>query len=113
MNIRSEIENNDPNLSFSTLAAVDIKETWEYLSERDEDVAVNFIRSIVKVCGTISHNPSMGRDRSDLILRMRQFPFEKYNIFYFQKEDGVEIYRIVHSSRNTVQVFDEPLDEGT
>ena len=84
MNILSEIVNDDPALSFSPLAAIDVKETW-----------------------------AMGRDRSDLMVDLRQFPFDRYNIFYFQIENGVEIYRVIHSSRNTVQVFNEPIDEFT
>lgn len=112
MNILSETKSNHPNLSFSPLATKDIKETWVYLSEQNEEVAVAFIRSIIQVCETLSHNPSMGRDRTDLIVNLRQFPFERYNIFYFQIECGIEIYRIIHSSRNTVQIFNEPIDEA-
>ena len=111
MNILSEMDSNDPNLSFSPLAAIDIKETWAYLSEHGEDVAANFIRSIIKICKTISHNPVMGRERSDLIVQLRQVPYLKYNIFYFQIETGVEIYRVIHSSRNLVQVFGDAIDD--
>ncbi len=110
MNILSEMVSNDPHLSFSPLAAKDIKETWAYLSEHGEDVAVNFIHSIIKICETISHNPAMGRDRSDPIFQLRQVPYLKYNIFYFQVETGVEIYRVIHSSRNVVQVFGDAID---
>ena len=111
MNIQAEIESNEPDLLFSPLATIDIKETWAYLSGHGEDVAANFIRSVIKVCGTISSNPTMGRDRSDLIVGLRHFPHQKYNIFYFQTDIGIEIYRVINSSRNVVQLFKDPIDD--
>ncbi len=56
-------------------------------------------------------NPKIGRQRNDLIVNLRQFPFKNYNIYYFQTKNGVEIYRVLHSSRDNVQVFDNVIDE--
>jgi toxin ParE1/3/4 len=108
----SESLRDTPDLSFSPLATTDIKQTWDYLSERGYEVAENFIRSIIEICGTIAQNPLIGRDRSDLIVRLRQFPYKNYNIFYFQIENGVEIFRILHSSRDQVQVFKDAIDDN-
>lgn len=111
MNIPSDAPSKDPQLTFTPLAAIDIKGTWTYLSEHGEDVAAEFIRSVINICNTISKSPAIGRDRSDLILDLRQFPFKNYNIFYFRTENGVEIYRVLHSSRDIIQVFDDAIDD--
>jgi toxin ParE1/3/4 len=111
MNITKETENNDPILQFSPFALTDIKGTWQYLSEQGEEVAAHLIKDIISKCELLSRNPAIGRERNDLILNLRQFPFKKYNIYYFPIENGVEIYRVLHSSRDNVQVFDDTIDE--
>ncbi len=111
MNLTKETENNDPNLQFSPFALTDIKGNWEYLVEQGEAAAGRLIKEIIGKCKLLSRNPKIGRERSDLILNLRQFPFKKYNIYYFPIENGVEIYRVLHSSRDNVQVFDDSIDE--
>ena len=101
--------NDDSGLSFSPLATTDIKATWAYLADHGDDVAEDFIRSILRVCGLISQNPGMGRDRSEIIVDLRLFPYKNYNIFYFLTDNGVEIYRVLHSSRDTIQIFDDAI----
>lgn len=111
MNHLEETESSNPFLEFSPLALADIKETWEYLSERSEDAAKEVIRSIIKKCGVLSRNPKIGRERNDLMIHLRIFPFKNYNIYYFPTETGVEIYRVLHASRDVIQIFDEVIDE--
>ena len=111
MNLTKETENNDPNLQFSPFALTDIKGIWQYLSERGEAAAAHLIKEITVKCGLLARNPAIGRERNDLIFNLRQFPFKKYNIYYFPIENGVEIYRVLHSSRDNVQVFDDVVDE--
>lgn len=103
--------NEEPSLKFSTLAQIDIKSTWEYLSEQGEDIAIKLIKEISNKCKILSENPKIGRERNDLIVGLRQFPYKRYNIYYFQTEFGIEIYRVLHSSRDNVQVFEEIIDE--
>ncbi len=103
----NEIQSSYPTLQFTAFARSDIGETWQYLGEFGEGVAEKMIRQIIEKCEDLSRNPKIGRERNDLILNLRQFPFKNYNIFYFPIENGVEIYRILHSSRDNVQVFDE------
>lgn len=59
----------------------------------------------------LGENPLIGRKNDDLIIGLRLFPFKNYNIFYFQTEFGVEIYRVLHSSRDIIQIFDDVIDE--
>ncbi|MCY7347695.1 MAG: type II toxin-antitoxin system RelE/ParE family toxin [Pyrinomonadaceae bacterium] len=106
-----EIQSSYPTLQFTASARIDIGETWQYFGEFGEDVAEKLIRQIIEKCEALSTNPKIGRARNDLILNLRQFPFKNYNIFYFQTESGIEIYRVLHSSRNVIQVFDDAIDD--
>ena len=110
MNLLKETEN-DPNLQFSEFAQGDIKETWQYLSEQGDEAAARPIREIIGKCKLLAYNPKIGRERNDLILNLRQFPLKNYNIFYFPIENGVEIYRVLHRSRDVIQIFDDAIDE--
>lgn len=56
-------------------------------------------------------NPKMGVMKDNVIVDLRMFPFENYNIFYFQTDFGVEIYRILHRSRDNIQVFNDTSDK--
>lgn len=108
----NEIRSNYPTLQFTPAARNDIEETWQYLGEFGEDVAKKLIRQIIEKCEYLARNPKIGRERNELILQLRQFPFKNYNIFYFPIRNGVEIYRVLHSSRNNVQIFDDVIDEA-
>lgn len=106
----NKIQSNYPTLQFTPAARNDIEETWQYLGEFGEDVAKKLIRQIIEKCEHLARSPKIGRERNDLILHLRQFPFKNYNIFYFPTENGVEIYRVLHSSRDNVQIFDDVID---
>lgn len=110
MNLEKTTENNNPTLQFSPFALADIKGTWQYLSEQGEDVAARIIRQIMDKCELLSRNPKIGRERNDLVIGLRLFPFKNYNIYYFTTDFGVEIYRVLHSSRDNVQVFDDSIE---
>lgn len=107
----NKIQNNYPTLQFTAEARNDIEETWLYFGEYGDDLAEKLIRQIIEKCEFLSINPKIGRERNDLVINLRQFPFKNYNIFYFQTEFGVEIYRILHSSRDNIQVFDDAIDD--
>ena len=49
----------------------------------------------------------MGRSRSELAPDLRSFPFEAYVIFYRPLDNGVEIVRVIHGSRNIESLFRE------
>lgn len=109
--MENEIQNNYPILQFTSAARSDIEETSRYLGEFGDKVAENLIQQIIEKCEILAMNPKIGLQRNDLIFNLCQFPFKNYNIFYFQTENGVEIYRVLHISRNNIQIFDDVIDE--
>jgi toxin ParE1/3/4 len=103
--------NKSPHAKLSPYAAADLKEIWLYISDHSREVADKTIDTILQKCEFIALNPKIGRARHDLIIDLRLFPYKNYNVFYFITETGVEIYRILHSSRDAIQIFDDVIDE--
>ena len=46
-----------------------------------------------------------GRSRAELLPNLRSFAAGSYTIFYFPEEDGVEIFRVIHSARDITMMF--------
>jgi len=101
-----------PKVIVSNEALRDLTEIFDYLAENDFDIASAFLREMARRFDMVAANPSMGAAKSDLMSDLRMFPFRRYNIFYFKTADHVEIYRVLHSSRDIVQLFDQVIDGG-
>ena len=92
-------------------ARADLDEIWHYISEYNEEAANRFIRELARKFQLLADNQKIGRRQDDFIVEMRMFPFKKYHIYYFPTDEGVEIYRVLHSARDTEGEFEE-LFEG-
>lgn len=93
---------------FTPLATEDLQEIWVYLAENaGNETANNFLREVKKKGETVSAFPASGRVRHEYLINLRSFPFKNYVIFYLPIVNGIEVLRIVHSSRDIQQVFDE------
>ena len=55
----------------------------------------------------LAKNSKIGVAQDNFILNLRKFSHKKYIIFYFEIENGVEIYRVVHGARNIEAVFED------
>lgn len=93
---------------FTPLASEDLKQIWVFIAENSKiETANKFLAEVKKNCETIAEFPESGRVRHEFLINLRSFPFKKYVIFYLPLADGIEVLRIVHSSRDIQQVFDE------
>ena len=95
----------------SPLAKTDLEDVWTHISENSGFYADKTIDELISKFKLLAENPKIGSFHHNLIIDLRLFPFKNYNIFYFPIENGVEIYRVLHSSRDTVQVFDDAIDD--
>jgi toxin ParE1/3/4 len=91
----------------SAHARQDLKEIWIYLAENNYAAANRALRELGQKFQLLANNPLLGRVQDDLILNLRRFPYKKYNIFYFPVENGIEIYRVLHGSRNIEELFED------
>ncbi len=88
-------------------AREDLKEIWSYLAEFSQNSADKTLKDLAKKFELLAENPKLGRTHDKFIINLRSFPYNKYLIFYFPIENGVELYRIFHSARNIESVFED------
>jgi toxin ParE1/3/4 len=88
------------SLLLSPLAARDLEEIGDFLSDRNPQTAIEVIERFWKVSRILSENPKIGRARPDLAEGLRHFPMPPYIVFYRAIENGVEIVRFVDGRRD-------------
>ena len=88
-------------------AKTDLQEIWDYISEKSIDSANRVIKDLMEKFQFLAKNSKIGVTQDNFILNLRKFSHKKYNIFYFEIENGVEIFRVVHSARNIESVFED------
>ncbi len=100
-----------PRYDLTTQAKADLEETWTYIAEDSEHFADKTIDELISRFKLLAESPKIGTFRHDLVVDLRLFSFKNHNIYYFQTDFGVEIFRILHSSRDNIQVFDTEIDK--
>lgn len=94
-------------LTIAPAAEADLDEIWDYISEHSEDAADQFLRDLAAKFELLAENKKIGKRQDDFIVGMRMFPFKKYHIYYFPTDEGVEIYRVLHGSRDIEGMFED------
>ena len=96
-----------------SLAEDDIDAAFTYyLYEAGTEIAADFVAQFEKITVSISSLPTLGSPRygHELMLpgmryrAMRCFP---YLIFYVEKENRIELVRVLHTSREISSLIDE------
>lgn len=90
---------------FSSPAADDLREIYDYIAERDLDTALDFTTRIQLACDNLANMPEMGRAREELAKGLRSLVVGRHTSFYRLTDDGVEIVRILHGARDVLQIF--------
>ena len=88
-------------------AEADLDEIWHYISEHNQEAADKFIRDLAGKFQLLAKNKEIGKRQDDFIVEMRMFPFKKYHLYYFPADDGIEIYRVLHGSRDIDGLFED------
>ena len=94
-----------PTVIRSPQANLDLLEMWEYIAEENIGRADTFIETILETCETLALSNQMGRLREELAPNLRSFPVKSYLIFYRAIADGIEVARVLHSSRDIDNTF--------
>ena len=101
-------------VKITELAEADLDGIWDYIAENSVQAATQFLTELAQKFNLLAENPLLGKGRFEFIVNLRSFPHKKYFIFYFPIQNGVEIYRVLHSSRDVDIIFTdffEGLDE--
>lgn len=78
----------------------DLKEIWGYIAQDSPQNADKLLDRIQEKFLALADFPKMGISRDDLEDGLRAQPVGSYIIFYFPLEDGVDIVRVIHGSRD-------------
>jgi toxin ParE1/3/4 len=101
-----------PALTVSPRAEEDLEEIWTFVARREADAADRLIDAITGQFDHLLAYPEAGRARHDLLVDLRSFPVGSYFIFYQPTDDGIEIFRVLHGSRDIRQSFDELVEDA-
>lgn len=101
-----------PTLIVSPLAEEDLEEIWSFVAERDAEAADRLIDEITGRFDHLLAYPEAGRARHELLVNLRSLPVKRYVIFYQPTDDGVEIFRVLHGSRDVQSEFDSLIDSA-
>jgi toxin ParE1/3/4 len=93
-------------------ARKDLSDIFQYIADTDFEQAVKFLKLIDEKCQLLAKFPEMGRARHELLINLRSFPFKTYIIFYQPIENGIEIFRVLHGSRDIEGVFDNLVEDA-
>jgi len=87
------------------LAELDLLDIWDYIADDSPDRADDFFDRIESKLLTLAQNSGLGRKRPDLLPDLRSFPIGNYVVFYQQIEDGIDVIRLLHGSRDIEEIL--------
>lgn len=99
-----------PTVKVTDAAKEDLLEIWAYVAENNPEAANKLIKEITGKFNLLRDYPQMGRDQSRLLVNLRSIIVRNYQVFYLPFDDGVEIMRVLHGSRDIEGVFEGFLD---
>ncbi len=103
-------KNNRRTVKISAAAAEDLKDIWEYVSQYNENAASKLIKEIKNKFILLRDNPLVGREQNRFVVGLRSFIVKDYFIFYLPLDDGIDVWRVLHSSRDVESVFENFFD---
>jgi len=94
-----------PSLLKNPQAEIDLDNIWLYIAQDNPKNADRFLDLIQEKCELIAEFSSLGESCDELIKGLRSFPVGNYIVFYFPIENGANIIRVIHGSRDTSAIF--------
>lgn len=82
-------------------AKTDLKDIYQYgLRQWGQTKSERYLENIKEHFWTISKQPLIGIDRSDLLAGARSLPIESHTLFYRVTTDTLEIIRVIHGRQD-------------
>jgi len=79
----------------------DIAQLLEYIAAENPSAAVRIVDDIEKFClTTLSDNPHIGTNQSEIFTSLRVFPIAGYRVCYFVRETHIDVVRVLHHARD-------------
>ena len=96
---------------FSELAVQDLDEICDFIAQADVRAASQLFDAIRKKCRLVANFPNMGKDYSWILPELRGFVLDDYVVFYYPRENGIEIARVVYGRRDLKTLFEDFYDD--
>lgn len=81
-------------------AREDVLAIWQHIAEDNCAAADRLIDQFTATYEQLTRSPRIGLNLNSLRSGLRAFPVGKYVVFFRATPDGVEIYRVLHGSRD-------------
>jgi len=100
-------------ISISPQACLDIEQSVDYLNRENEEVALKFFDAVRQTFAQVARMSGIGaayplqNPRLQGLRKWMVKGFKKYLIFYLDREDTIEIVRVVHATRDLESVLEE------
>ena len=91
---------------FSTpRARADLLEIWLYTANNSRSAADRLLARIEDILEMLAQHPLIGRSREELAPDLRSFLVGNNIIYYRPLDNGIEVIRVLHSSRDLGFIF--------
>ena len=97
--------------SFSDEAIRDLEEICEYIARNNPQAASRLFDRIRQKCKVLAGFPNMGKSYNKLDPGLRGAIIDDYIVFYYPREDGIDVTRVTSGYRDLESLFSES-DEG-
>ena len=94
-------------------ASVDLDEQFAYIAENNFDAALIFFDAARQTFAQLAELPSIGSIysfRNARLVGLRKWAvkgFNKHLIFYLDRNEYIEIVRLIHSARDILQILEQ------
>jgi toxin ParE1/3/4 len=95
------------NYSFSELAIQDLNEICDFIAQTNIQVASQLFDAIRQKCKLVANFSHMGKEYPWLLTGLCGFVVDDYIIFYYPRQDGIDVVRVISGRRNLKAIFDE------
>ena len=90
-----------PRVVYSPAADEDLVDIAAYIARDKPGAARRWVQTIRQKCDTLASQPMVGEERAGFgVPGCRSFSVGNYVVFFRAIEDGIEVARIVHGSRD-------------
>lgn len=89
----------------SAKAEEDLIDIWLYISDDSPENADGFLDKLNEKANRIAEFPDIGVSRSELEDNLKSFPVDRYVLFYRMIPEGIELVRVLHSSKDITLLF--------
>lgn len=94
-----------PRVTRRPAAEADILEIWAFIAEDSLVEADLWVDRLDEKLVLWATQPTMGRNRDEVSPGIRSLVFGRYVVFFEPLSDGIDVVRVLHSSRDIDAAF--------